>query len=108
MPLLRYRFHICLVGFAIATGSALAQTAAASQPSTTIEAVTSSNPLRDGIEVQAGSATVHITALRDDIVRVRIAPTTMGKKAVKVEISSDDTHNSAEQLATPMLIVTFL
>ncbi len=39
----------------------------------TLEAVTSSHPLRDGIELQAGSATLRITALRDDIVRVRIS-----------------------------------
>ncbi len=83
MPVLRHRFHVWLFGLAIvATGSAPAQTAAAaSQPSTTIEAVTSSNPLRDGIEVQAGSATVRITALRDDIVRVRIAPGTLPEDA---------------------------
>ena len=82
MPVLRHRFHVWLFGLAIvATSSAPAQTAAASQPSTTIEAVTSSNPLRDGIEVQAGSATVRITALRDDIVRVRIAPGTLPEDA---------------------------
>ena len=45
-----------------------------SQPNTSLEAVTGSQTLRDGIEVQAGSASVRITALRDDIVRVRITP----------------------------------
>ena len=45
-----------------------------SQPNTSLEAVTGSQPLRDGIEVQAGSASLRITALRDDIIRVRIAP----------------------------------
>jgi Alpha-glucosidases, family 31 of glycosyl hydrolases len=35
--------------------------------------VTGSEPLHDGIQIQAGSAIVRITAVRDDIVRVRIA-----------------------------------
>ena len=46
-----------------------------SQDITTLDAVSSSQPLRDGIEVKSGSATLRITALRDDILRVRIAPT---------------------------------
>jgi alpha-glucosidase len=57
----------------VATGTARAQTTA-SQSAVRLEAVTGSHTLRDGIELQAGSATVRITALRDDIVRVRIAP----------------------------------
>ena len=51
----------------------LAGTAAASQSGTTLEAVTSSQPLRDGIEIHSGAAMLRITALRDDIVRVRIS-----------------------------------
>jgi alpha-glucosidase len=59
--------------------SAQAQTSAASQPDTTLEAVSGSKPRRDGIDIQAGalqagSASLRITALRDDILRVRIAP----------------------------------
>ena len=50
-----------------------AQTGADSQPDVTLEAVTDSHPLRDGIELQAGTASLRITALRDDIVRVRIS-----------------------------------
>ena len=45
-----------------------------SQPNASLEAVTGSQTLRDGIEVQAGSASLRITALRDDIIRVRITP----------------------------------
>jgi alpha-glucosidase len=75
MPVSRNRFQILLFGLAIAaTNSASAQTAVSSQPTVTLEAVTDSKPLRDGIELQTGSATMRITALRDDIVRVRIAP----------------------------------
>jgi len=55
-------------------GSASAQTASPSQSAITLAAVTSFQPLRDGIEITAGPATLRITALRDDILRVRVAP----------------------------------
>ena len=44
------------------------------QPTTTLEMVTSAKNLPNGIEIQAASATLRITALRDDIIRVRISP----------------------------------
>ncbi len=76
------RFSVLLFGFAVAiSASAYAQNAAAAQPEGTLGAVTSSHPLQDGLELQAGSATVRITALRDDIVRVRIAPGTLPEDA---------------------------
>jgi len=40
----------------------------------TLEKVTSSQTLRDGIDLKAGALTVRITALRNDIIRVRISP----------------------------------
>jgi len=63
-------------GFCFSAGSftAVAQSAAAAQMSTELAAVTSSQALHDGIEITAGSATARIAALRDDILRVRIAP----------------------------------
>jgi alpha-glucosidase len=39
-----------------------------------IRTVTASQPLRDGIEIQAGGSLLRITALRDDIIRVRVSP----------------------------------
>ena len=75
MPVSCQRFLV--LSFAIAASalaSAPAQTAAASEPRTTIEAVTSSHPVRDGVEGKAGSASFRVTALRDDIIRVRISP----------------------------------
>jgi alpha-glucosidase len=54
--------------------AASAQTAAGSLAATSVEAVTASEPLRDGIQIQAGPAVLRVTALRDDIVRVRISP----------------------------------
>src|SRR5258708_15117568 len=58
----------------LAVSFSTAQTAAAAQPASTFDAVSSFHALRDGIEIQAGAATLRITALRDDIVRVRISP----------------------------------
>lgn len=66
-----FLFLACVI---LSIGSSIAQTAVASKPGVVLEAVTNSHPLRDGIEIQAGSAAVRITALRDDIIRVRIAP----------------------------------
>src|SRR5260370_28114695 len=56
----------------LAGSASLSQTATPSE--ITVGAITSSQALRDGIEIQAGSAMLRITALRDDIVRVRISP----------------------------------
>ncbi len=65
------------LGQLVVLSSAAAPSATTSQASVTLEAVTSSQAQRDGIDVQAGSASLRITALRDDIVRVRIAPGSM-------------------------------
>src|SRR3954454_3288865 len=53
-----------------------AQNPETAQPALALDAVTSAQPLHDGIQIQAGTATLRITALRDDIIRVRIAPGT--------------------------------
>jgi alpha-glucosidase len=75
MPSSRKTFLVFLFGAIIAAlGFASAQAAPPSQSGTTLNAVTSSQPLRDGIEIKAGAASLRITALRDDILRVRIAP----------------------------------
>ena len=68
-PRLLILFIVILV---VATNSLLAQAAPA--PEVTVGAVTSSQPLRDGMAIQAGVVTLLITALRDDIIRVRMAP----------------------------------
>ena len=73
MPFSRQRLLIVFVVIAAVVSPSVIG-AAASQSGATLDAVTSSQPLRDGIEIQAGSATLRITALRDDIIRVRIAP----------------------------------
>ncbi len=72
MSVSRPRFLVLLFAIAaLLSASAPAQTAAVG---TALEAVTGSHPLPNGIDLQAGSATLRITALRDDIVRVRISP----------------------------------
>ena len=74
MPVSCPRTLVGFLGIVIAaTVSAPAQPAVASQPAIALEVITSSHPLRDGIELQAAAATLRITALRDDIVRVRIS-----------------------------------
>lgn len=66
-------FLIALMAIAVSTVG-LAQTATpASQTRVVLDKVTSADPQRDGITVHAGTGTLRITALRDDILRVRIA-----------------------------------
>ena len=39
-----------------------------------LDRVTSSHPIPSGIEIRSGSALMQITALRDDVLRVRVGP----------------------------------
>ncbi len=55
-------------------GCAAAGAATSQQASDTVTAVTSFQRQRDGIAIKAGAVSLRITALRDDILRVRIAP----------------------------------
>ena len=76
MPVSRPRpvlLVFALAFVAVSSADAAAQTSANPQPGIALEAVSDSHPLRDGIELHAGPASVRITALRDDIVRVRIS-----------------------------------
>jgi len=74
MLVFRPRLLVVLLEIAVAAlSSAPAQTAAASPPSTTLDSVTGAQALPDGVELRAGSATLRVTALRDDIIRVRIS-----------------------------------
>ncbi len=51
-----------------------AQASGVSPSAITLDAVTAAQPLRDGIQIQAGAGTLRVTAQRDDIIRVRISP----------------------------------
>ena len=68
------RFVIPVLAIVVlALASLSAQNTPASQPAVSVDTVTSSQALHDGIDIRAGSATLRITALRDDILRVRVA-----------------------------------
>jgi alpha-glucosidase len=54
--------------------AASAQTTTESAAAVSLIAVSASEPLRDGVQIQAGSAVLRITALRSDILRVRVSP----------------------------------
>ncbi len=70
------RIALLWIAFAtFATCSAFAQITAVSQPTVIVDALSASEVLQDGIQLQAGSAALRINALRDDIIRVRICPT---------------------------------
>src|SRR5258708_3527849 len=69
------QFRLLFFGTAaLALISAQAQTASASPPRIAVETITGSQSLRDGIAIQAGAASLRIIALRDNILRVRVAP----------------------------------
>src|SRR5579864_4486250 len=70
---------LCFTLAAVVAPSLYAQ--AAASPALILDAVTNSKPLPDGIEVQAGAAIIRIIALRDDIIRVRIAPDALPEDA---------------------------
>src|SRR5258707_68884 len=68
------RLVLTLLATATLVQSMHAQSVGSTRPVVALEAITASQPLRDGVEIKAASATLHITALRDDIIRVRISP----------------------------------
>jgi len=61
-----------------------------------LDAVTASDPLHDGIQIQAGSATLRITALRADIIRVRISPDTTLPEDASWAVLSDARTKSVD------------
>ncbi|HKU28666.1 MAG TPA: TIM-barrel domain-containing protein, partial [Candidatus Sulfotelmatobacter sp.] len=71
----------CFAAASLAAICLSAQTAELPTPTVVLDAVTNSKPLSDGIEIQAGSIVMRITALRDDIIRVRIAPDALPEDA---------------------------
>jgi alpha-glucosidase len=58
----------------VATSAITAQ-AQSAQPRIALESVTAAKALPNGIELQSGPATIQIVAMRQDIIRIRIAPT---------------------------------
>src|SRR5579863_6729712 len=70
-----FLFAVFAVLFLAATSHWIPAAEAQQHPSyMRMDRVTSSRPLSNGIEIHSGSAVMQITALRDDIVRVRVGP----------------------------------
>lgn len=93
------RFFVLVFAWAI---SAYTQTPQA-QPPVALESVSSAEAAHDGVLIKAGSATLRITAVRDNVIRVRIAPDAtlpedaswavpaeIRSKSVDVQASQDD------------------
>ncbi len=79
MPFSRRRLlPLCLGLATLAAVPALGQSSTSSR---TLDAITSVQALRDGIELHSGPAVLRITALRDDLLRVRIAPGPLAEDA---------------------------
>jgi alpha-glucosidase len=74
MPSRCQRLFVFLFSAAIVVSSASARRVSAAQSGISLEAVTGFQARPDGIDIQAGPASLRITALREDILRVRIAP----------------------------------
>jgi len=70
MRSLPHLFAISLLNLASVS---TAQNAGGPQSVVTLDAVSSVEPLRDGIQIQSGPSLIRITALRSDIVRVRVS-----------------------------------
>jgi alpha-glucosidase len=60
---------LLLLSFAVTANPAQAQT------SVSLDRVTEAKPLPNGLEIHSGPALMVVTALRDDVLRVRISPT---------------------------------
>jgi len=71
MRMLSQRFGFILI--ALTSITAGAQTPSGASPAIGIDAVSSAQPLRDGVQIQSGAAVLRVTALRNDIIRVRVS-----------------------------------
>ncbi|MGB8259609.1 MAG: TIM-barrel domain-containing protein [Terracidiphilus sp.] len=72
--MIRATKHLLYLAVPVLAAAAIAQNASSpAQARVTLEAVTAARPLPDGIAIEAGQATLRITAQRDDILRIRIA-----------------------------------
>ena len=97
MRLLSRRFVLTFFGAtAAALAGAWAQTTGGSPASVTLDAVSASEPLRDGVQVQAGPAVMRITALRNDILRVRISPNSALPEDASWAVLSDSRPKSID------------
>ena len=73
MRSLSHQLSIVCFGLLALVAASAAQKSSESQPDLALESVTSFQPLRDGIQMQCGPAELRITALRKDLLRVRVS-----------------------------------
>jgi alpha-glucosidase len=71
------RFTFAVLGILFLAATSQANSAAETPQKSSfvrLDRVTASRPTTNGIEIRSGSAVVQITALRDDVIRVRVGP----------------------------------
>jgi alpha-glucosidase len=74
---MRSLFHVFAIALYSLAAVSAAQIASGPQAAVTLDAVASVEALRDGVQIQSGPAVMRITALRSDILRVRVSPTSV-------------------------------
>ena len=74
---MRSLFHVFAIALFNLAAVSAAQNAAGPQAAVTLDAVSGVETLRDGVQIQSGPAVMRITALRSDILRVRVSPTSV-------------------------------
>ena len=94
MRMLSQRYAV--IFFALINLAAWAQTAGGPETPVSLDAVSSVQPLRDGLQIQSGPAVVRITALRADIIRVRISATSTLPEDASWAVPSDARTKSIE------------
>jgi alpha-glucosidase len=87
---------LALIAVSVSTLAVAGTARPAPQQRVVVESVGSSQQLRDGIAIQAGPSTLRITALRDDILRVRIAPGSMLPEDASWAVLSASREKSVE------------
>ena len=68
------RFLLAIVSSALVIAPAWAAPAEATRTALRLERVTAAKALENGVEFHSGPAVMQITALRDDVIRVRVGP----------------------------------
>ncbi len=68
------RFLLAIVSSALVITPAWAAPAEATRTALRLDRVTAAKALENGVELRSGPAVMQITALRDDVIRVRVGP----------------------------------
>jgi alpha-glucosidase len=94
LPLNRFSVRLLLLLTAVCISAAVLPLPAMAQARIVLETVANVQPLKDGVQIQVGSGQLRITALRDDILRVRVAPgATLPEDASWAVLPASRTHS---------------